>query len=188
MIHRQTTKELLAKSLKELSQSKPTDKIAIKEITQNCGLTPTTFYNHFHDKYDLIIWIYSTMVEETMNKINNTDYEWKDTLLDGIKYSVENRQFIINAIMHTSGQNSFIYHVSKIDIKALSNYIMKSNNLESLPMDVEAWIKIYCFGIVQLSCEWLINKMPIPIDEFVTLLEEGLPSPLKKYLYKYDIT
>ena len=183
---RKSTKELIADSFMELSAVKNIDKIKIKEITNNCGLTPTTFYNHFKDKYDLIVWIYSTMVEKTMNRINNDDYEWKDALNDALKYSVENRNFLINAIMHTSGQNSFINNVSKIDIKALSDYIKKQHNLKQLPEDLEVWVKLYCFGIVQLSCEWLINKMPIQMNQFVKLLEDGLPAPLKKYLYKID--
>ena len=47
MIVQQTTKELLAQSLKELSKFKAVDKITIKELTKNCGLTSPTFYNHF---------------------------------------------------------------------------------------------------------------------------------------------
>ena len=91
-----TTKELIAESFIELSANRNVDKIKIKEITDNCGLTPTTFYNHFQDKYDLIVWIYTTMVENAMNRIDNESYEWKDTLLEGLKYSVDNRQFLVN--------------------------------------------------------------------------------------------
>ena len=126
------------------------------------------------------------MVENAMNRIDNESYEWKDTLLEGLKYSVDNRQFLINAIMHTNGQNSFVNHVANIDIKALSDYIKRTQNWEELPVDIEAWIKIYCYGIVQLSCDWLIDKMPIPLEEFVKLLEKALPEPLKKYLYNFD--
>ncbi len=44
MIVRQTTKELLAASLKDLAQFKPVDKITVKELAKNCGLTAPTFY------------------------------------------------------------------------------------------------------------------------------------------------
>ena len=45
MIARLSTKELLAESLKELAKFKAVDKITIKELTKNCGLTSPTFYN-----------------------------------------------------------------------------------------------------------------------------------------------
>ncbi len=50
-------------------------------------------------------------------------------------------------------------------------------------------LKLYVFGTVQLVCEWLIDKMPIPIEEFATVLEAGLPSELKQYLpERVDLT
>ena len=55
MMIKRTTKDLLAESLKELCKIKSADKITIKELTQNCGLTAPTFYNHFRDKYELIL-------------------------------------------------------------------------------------------------------------------------------------
>ncbi len=54
MIVQKTTKEILAESIQELAASKSVEKITIKEITQNCGMTSTTFYNHFSDKYELL--------------------------------------------------------------------------------------------------------------------------------------
>ncbi|MCR4647188.1 MAG: TetR family transcriptional regulator [Oscillospiraceae bacterium] len=56
---RKTTEELLAGSFLELAQTKRIDKITITEITNNCGMSQPTFYNHFKDKYDLIVWIYT---------------------------------------------------------------------------------------------------------------------------------
>ena len=59
MIERLSTKELLAKSLKELAQTKPIDKITIKDITDNCGLSKRTFYHNFQDKAELVLFEYS---------------------------------------------------------------------------------------------------------------------------------
>lgn len=44
---RKTTEELLAESFLELAQTKRIDKITIIEITNNCGMSQPTFYNHF---------------------------------------------------------------------------------------------------------------------------------------------
>lgn len=184
MIIRMTTKELLAASLKELSAQKSVDKITIREIVQNCGLTAKTFYNHFQDKYDLIAWIYSTAAEKIMGKIDGENYAWKDSLTDGFKYFLENKEFLKNLIAHTSGQDSFINYVARFNVKILSDYIKRSQNLETLPQDVEILIKVYCYGTVCTLCEMLVNPAPIPDEEFVKLIEKALPEPLKKYLYK----
>ena len=48
---------ILAESLKELSKTRPIEKITIKEITDKAGVIRPTFYNHFQDKYELLEWI-----------------------------------------------------------------------------------------------------------------------------------
>lgn len=184
MIKRQTTKELIAESLKELFAQKSADKITVKEIAQNCGITPATFYNHFRDKYDLIVWIYAEPVKNIVNKMIKSQHKLYDAIFGVINYFAENRKFIINAIMHTAGQDSFIYHVFRINFAIMRDLVKESQNLNELPQEVEMLLKLYVYGTVQLVCEWLVNDMPVPIEKFVTILEEGLPSPLKIYFYE----
>lgn len=52
----------LADALKSLMQKKPIHQITVREITDACGLTRHTFYNHFHDVYELLAWIYEREV------------------------------------------------------------------------------------------------------------------------------
>ena len=102
---RKTTKEILAESFQELAAEKRIDKITITEITSNCGMSQPTFYDHFKDKYDLIVWIYIHESNEIMSKIGDSGYSWRDTLLDGTRYFAVNREYIINALRHTSGHD-----------------------------------------------------------------------------------
>ena len=111
---RKNTKELLAESFLELVQTKRIDKITITEITDNCGMSQPTFYNHFKDKYDLIVWIYTNHVREIMCKIDNKTFMWKDCLLGAALYYYENSEFIKNAMKHTSGQDSFVENVREV--------------------------------------------------------------------------
>lgn len=61
------TKKALAASVMKLLESKPLDKITIKDITDECGVTRNTFYYHFQDIYDLCSWIFISRAEEIMN-------------------------------------------------------------------------------------------------------------------------
>lgn len=90
---------------------------------------------------------------------------------------------MINAIKNTSGQNYFLNQVSQIHFNLLQDLIKSKNNLKILPLYIENLTKLYAFGTVQLLCEWLINDMPIDIKYFSKILEDGLPEPLKKFLY-----
>ena len=132
MVERKSTKNLFAESFRELSTLKPADKITVKEICKNCGLTPPTFYNHFHDKYDFIAWIYSTRAEEIINKIDIEDYKLKDAVQDVIKYFFDNKTFLKNLLMNTSGQNSFINYIAQFHTKILSDYVKRNKKNKDL--------------------------------------------------------
>ena len=131
----------MADSFIELSQTKNINKITIKNIVDNCELTPTTFYNHFKDKYDLIVWIYSAAVEKIMNKIDGENYFWKNTLSDGINFFLENKNFLLNAITHTSGQNSFINNMTRVNLKIFLDSVKKIIILLKFRKTLKFWRK-----------------------------------------------
>ena len=66
---RLSTKELIAASFMELAAQKPIDKITVREVAANCAITTVTFYNHFRDKYELLVWIYVNQAVNIMKKI-----------------------------------------------------------------------------------------------------------------------
>lgn len=182
-IIRKTTKEILAESFLELAEAKRIDKITITEITDNCGMSQPTFYNHFKDKYDLIVWIHIHRVNEVMSKIDTESYEWKDTLLDGAKYYAENRQYMINALEHTSGQDSFVEYVRKCNTELLTIEVRKKLMTEHIPDEILGMIKVYVFGTVQFMLEWLLEDSPLSPEQVADIWEKSLPEPLRKYLY-----
>lgn len=49
MSNSQITEIALADTLKKLMKKKSINKVTIKEITDECGVTRRTFYNHFND-------------------------------------------------------------------------------------------------------------------------------------------
>ncbi len=77
---RKTAKEILAESFREIAGIKPINRITVKDITDNCGYSPATFYRHFKDKYDLIAYDYVARTEEIISRIGTGGYGWRDAL------------------------------------------------------------------------------------------------------------
>lgn len=180
---RKTTKEILAKSFLELARKKRIDKITITEITNNCIMSQPTFYNHFKDKYDLIVWIYISHVSEIMGKIDNKTFLWKDCLLSAALYYSENCKFIKNALEHTSGQDSFIENVQRINTEFLKAEVQKNLMTEYIPNTTMGIIKVYSYGIVQFMIEWLLGDMNLSPEQVADIWDKSLPEQLRKYLY-----
>ena len=180
---RKTTKEILAESFQELAANKRIDKITITEITNNCGMSQPTFYNHFKDKYDLIVWIYIHESNEIMSKIGSDGYSWSDTLLDGARYFAEKRDYFINALRHTSGHDSFMLYVQKVNSELMLTEVRKKLMTEYIPDEIYGMIKVYVYGTVHHMLDWLMGDMVLPPEKVAEIWEHSLPEPLKQYLY-----
>ena len=75
-----TTKQALEESLKHMLLKKPLDKITIRDITEDCGISRMAFYYHFQDIYDLVEW---ACIEDASKALQGKKtYEtWQEGLL-----------------------------------------------------------------------------------------------------------
>ena len=180
---RKTAKEILAESFREVADKKSIDKITIKDITDNCGYSPATFYRQFSDKYDLIAWDYVYRTTVIMDKVGVDDYKWNDTLFDAFRFFEDNLHYLRNLLEHTNGHDSFVRYMSAANTEHLAKCIKKINGLDELDDDMMIYIQTYCYGTVQIGCEWILGNVKADGDHLAMLFEKALPEPLKEYLY-----
>ena len=105
------TKRLLAQSLKQLLQAQPLCKISIGEICEQCGMNRKSFYYHFHDKYDLIIWIFET---EFLAKSRGVTYASSWEFLFALCSYFEHNRIFYRRALEISGQNSLDEHLRSL--------------------------------------------------------------------------
>ena len=103
------TKRALASSLKELMNERPLSKISISDICRRCEMNRKSFYYHFHDKNDLINWIFDS---EFVSTVTISDYKdrW-DAIEALLSYLYENRKFY-RKVLKENDQNCFRDHFS----------------------------------------------------------------------------
>ena len=179
---KKTTKELLADSFLELAEKIPINKITIANIVDNCDVTQPTFYRYFKDKYDMIAWIYAQETGKNISKVGRNGYVFKDTFLDGMRFYDENRKFMVNALKHTSGRDSFLFQMSDMNIQFIENEIKKKLNVSECPHDLAAVVKMFCYGTNQFLYDWLIEKNDLTYEQVAKLMEESIPEVLRPYI------
>jgi len=181
MIVKQTTKGLLAESLKELAQFKPVDKITIRELTQNCGLTPPTFYNHFCDKYDLMAWIYNQRVEASMKNFGHGD-SFEDVIYKWMEIVLDDENFYVNLLKNAVGQNSFRYATNDHAINLLADWIKTRHNLDELSPEISFCIRFFMRAVSEFVSDWALDKWDCSPREMAKFFIEAMPEPLKPLL------
>ena len=167
----QSTKHLLAKSLKDLMGEKTIDKITVKEIVARCGVNRQTFYYHFRDIYDLLDWFFIEAGNEFFRQ--NPDYQSQLNLEHAIRkvcvYLTENRMMAIN-IYNSLGRDIFGRYLALELGKLLQVSMAKQAVIIGAPnASVKALISFYKHGIVGIMLDWVDRGLEGDIDEIVTL-------------------
>ena len=178
---RKTSKEILAESFREIAGRKDIDKITIRDITENCGYSPATFYRQFRDKYDLIAWDYSRELEEIMAGMDGTRRVWQKTLLDAARYFDERKTYLANLFLHTKGLESFIANMREVNFRSMKAAVEKTCGHPADAM-TQMYIRVYVLGNVQFTCEWILGKFEATAQELAMVFEQTLPLPLQKHL------
>ena len=107
------TKQILEESLKKLMLQKPLDKITIRDLTEDCGISRMAFYYHFKDIYDLVEW--SCLEDATHALAGKKTYDtWSEGLVQIFDAVYENKPFILNAYRCISRDQieSFLFHLT----------------------------------------------------------------------------
>lgn len=173
---------MIAGSFLELAGEKPINKITIADITGNCGMSQPTFYRYFKDKYDMIAWIYARMAGENIGKIGKDGYRWADTLLDGMRQHARNRQYMINALKHTSGRDSFLAQMAAMNIEFIEDEIRRKQGAQAISEEMDAMVRMYCYGTNQYLYDWLMSGSALSCETVAGLMEASIPEALRPYL------
>ncbi len=181
---RKTVKEIFAESFRELAEKKAVNKITVAEIADNCGYSTTTFYRQFKDKYDLMAWEYTRQIEEIIESYAVNHSDWQLACLAAAGFFASRKDYLINLFQHTSGYDSFVYNMKQIHYKAVSRYIESTADSDKLSVKTEMYIRAYCYGSVDISCDWIMGKYDVSTEELAEVYVNSIPDPIREYLVK----
>lgn len=162
------TKKMLGNTLKKLMQKKPLNKISISEITSECGVNRKTFYYHFEDIYDLLMWVFDEEAVEVVKCFYSiSDYE--DAIYYVMDY-VEKNDYLINCTLDAIGQEGmkrfFIKDFIEYNHQLIENVENELN--KKLPEDIKQFLIVYISeAIAGLLLDWIRGNTNLDKDKYV---------------------
>lgn len=161
------TKRALGDALKKLLKTKNFSKICIGEICELCGINRKSFYYHFHDKYELVIWIFESEFLTRVQK--HPESLWK-AAKELCHYFYENKHFY-KKILQVYGQNSFSeYFVEACEV-SFAEKIRERRGFENLDSTT---INLYASYFVLALYKWLKNDCDKDADTFFYEFVNGI--------------
>lgn len=90
-------KDKIAETFLEMTARKSFDKITIKDLVQECGISRQAFYYHFQDILDVIEWILQEGAKRLLDRCLQAE-NTRAALRLFIDFALENRNFIQHLI------------------------------------------------------------------------------------------
>lgn len=153
-----TTKLALEASLKKMMMKKPLDKITIRDITDDCGISRMAFYYHFKDIYDLVEW--ACLADATQALQGKKTYDtWSEGLLQIFEAVLENKPFILNAYRCISREQMENY-LFKLTYGLIRDVIEEKSQGTSISEEDKAFIaNFYKYSFVGILLDWIKHGM-----------------------------
>lgn len=177
------TKKALGEALKTLMKEQAFDKISIKDICSACGMNRNSFYYHFKDKQDLVIWVFDY---EFVQKMQSREFKDLFELFETVcEYFYLNKAFYVKAFEMT-GQNCFSDYFSDVFHEFCDEEIEKYlGNVENR----EYYARFATDALRAALIRWLNDENDVPPHEVAEMAKNALVAISERCfeLYPEDI-
>lgn len=175
------TKFWLAESLIDLMSTHSINKITVKDIVDNCGLTRQTFYRYFKDKYDLVNWYFEKIADKSFKKMDN-GLTLEEGLIKKFQYIRKEQNFFRQAFL-IEDCNSLINY----DFECIYHFylnIIKRKTSGKITDDLNFSLRLYCHGAIAMTIEWIKNDLNPCEEKMARYLIDSMPKQLLDIINK----
>ncbi len=152
------TKKALLAAFGELLEIKPFNKITIADITSKCGLNRMTFYYHFDNIYELMIWGLEIQMREASKDCINYE-NWKTGYLRVFRFALE-RKIYIKKIFQTIEREHLEHYLNKIAARMVLAVIDDKTNGKEIDEDDRMFTAHTCaYVLVGILVSWVSRGM-----------------------------
>lgn len=164
------TRQALCNSLKKKMAVKPLDKITVREIAEDCGMSRQTFYYHFEDIYDQLKWMLNQEVFYLLRARASMSL-WQDGLLQLLHYLEQNRAVYLCAIKSMGHEHlkQFFYD----DVYGICKMIVDSFREEfEITDDYADFLNHYLtLSFSGLAESWILGEINRTPEEILQLIQ-----------------
>ena len=179
-MQRLTARQYFEESLQELIEYKPFERITVREIAGNCGMTTRTFYNYFQDKYDLILWTYSSRFEQYLEE-NCGIIDFFGLFSYIADYALENRRLYLSALQDPGGSKGFMESVIDYSCHVTTDYIRRNFGADCINDSLDFSVRFFYQGGCHIGLEYLRGDIKMTKEQYFAYVQSAIPDNLKPY-------
>ncbi|AYE60066.1 TetR family transcriptional regulator [Lactiplantibacillus plantarum] len=181
MALQELSKKAFANAFEQMLTTTPMDKIRVTHLAKAAGTTPQAFYYHFHDKYDLVAWIYlqdyATIVAD-----DTRSFSAQQIMLMMLQF--KKRKTFYQKAFTDKSQNAIEAYANQ------HNFLMAKNAVEfdqksPLTRQQALAISYHQYGVMGLFKDWLFGRLEMDIQQLADFQYQRVPDFLKRAMRQY---
>lgn len=168
------TKEYIVRVFQELLKRESFDTLSVQGIAAACGLSRTTFYRSFQDKYDLLIWSYTRQIDEICGHVPSE----RDRLSRILDLMARNKQYFRKALKSDKRQilEDCIFQRS---VSAIRERLLQRTDSQCLSEELLVKIEFCCVGAQYIMKKWLLGDAEEAPDVIADRILDCFPEPIR---------
>ena len=163
------TKSAITDSFLKLLNQKKFDKITIKDIVSDCGISRKTFYYYFDDIYDLLQKYLTELTQESIRSIDNAQ-SFEAELIKLMEFVMQNKRAVYHIYYSVSRDKleDYLYESSLPAIR--STIIKKLEGIDNSAEEIEIYSKICANAFTGSVMRWVKDGMPDDFEKTIRLI------------------
>ena len=176
IIPKMKVKDIIIYAFQEMLKEQTFEKITVNDLVNVCGVSRTSFYRHFEDKYDLLIQIYKNQIKEILED----SYSIKENIRQVIELMYEERKYLSSALLHDtqSTLKKFIFKEAK---KIYISQLQTALKTDRLSDDILTAIDFACAGSEYVWSAWLLQGAKESPQVIARRIFDNTPQSLARY-------
>ncbi len=164
----QATKIAIEKSFLKLLSEKYFEKITVKDIVDECGVTRNTFYYYFEDVYDIIDEIIKRELKQAINEGQEKGIDLPKLLYAIVGFFVSDKTMASHLFKSSKKDEICIYidRSVKLAVEYYANLAIRGRPITD--GDLSIIVDFHRFAIMGLFNKWIANGMRYELkDEII---------------------
>lgn len=162
-------KRQLADSLKMLMVKKNLKKITVQEIADGCGANRYTFYYHFKDIYDLLMWMFQ---EEVLSLIKTSEncLTWQEGFRLFLRWITENNS-VCKCALNDIGQEALREMFYQETKHLMTLFLADAKGSHQVSDEYLAFLgDLYMAALSGILLEWIRRDLDFSEDQLMSYL------------------
>ena len=181
----QFTKQAITASFLKLLAEKPLDRITVKDIVEDCGVSRNSFYYHYQDIFDLMDEVVQTETEKALGAHFDAA-SWQDALISALHFALSHKRQVTN-MYRSSCRNRVEQYLFCVTEKVLFESVEElSKDLHTTEWDRRFLARFYTYALVGLFREWVEDGLPDDPETMIRRMGILLDGNIRSALIRSD--